>query len=282
MPGTAGRKAMQTAKEGSKENNEERFPVVSLRVNVSDYDASIRRIVSMTREGRGGYVCMSTVHMVMEGYDSPEFGEKVNGANLVLPDGMPLVWMQKLQGARNADRVRANELMIRLFRYSEKHGLRIGLYGGRSEVLEGMVKRAEKEFPDLEIVYAHSPPFRPLTPEEEAGIAAELAEKDPEILFVGLGCPKQESWMHARKESVRSVMIGVGASFDFFCGNISEAPMWMQKAGLEWLYRLSREPGRLWKRYLILNPRFVALAVRQLVAGDKVLRTSRGGKAARD
>lgn len=242
-----------------------RVRVVSLLVNVCNYKSAIEQITDLVRAGNGGYVCFSTVHMIMESYDNPEYGKKVNGANMVIPDGMPLVWMQKLQGVKEADRVRANSIMRMLFKHAEKNNLSVGFYGGKQEVIDEIQVKAKKEFPNLEIAYACSPPFRPLTEEEDREIVAEINRTQPDILFMGLGCPKQENWMSAHKGEVRSIMLGVGASFDFYAGNVRECPEWLQKLGLEWLYRLTQEPRRLWRRYLILNPRFMWLATLQLL-----------------
>ena len=213
---------------------------------------------------RGGYVCFSTVHMVMETHDSSEFAAKVNGADMIVTDGMPLVWMQKLQGKHGARRIRANDLMIMLCRNAADNGIAVGFYGGRQDVIDAIKKRATREFPNLQIAYAYSPPFRPLTAEEDEVITREINQAAPGILFMGLGCPKQENWMAAHRDRLTAVMLGVGASFDFFAGNVKESPQWMGRLGLEWLYRLTQEPKRLWRRYLIQNPRFMWLAAKQI------------------
>jgi len=242
-----------------------RVRVGSIFPDVVQHDSIIRKTAELVNQKNGGYVCFSTVHMVMESYDNPGFGAKVNAADLIVTDGMPLVWMQKLQGAKTASRVRANDLMISLCEYAEKNNLSVGFYGGRQEVIDAITKRAAKEMPKLQIAYAFSPPFWSLTDEEAALIVKEINEKSPDILFIGLGCPKQENWMWAHKDKLKAVMLGVGASFDFYAGNVKESPEWMGKLGLEWLFRLTQEPKRLWKRYLILNPRFIWLATLQLL-----------------
>jgi N-acetylglucosaminyldiphosphoundecaprenol N-acetyl-beta-D-mannosaminyltransferase len=247
----------------------ERVNVVTLQVNVCNHTSAIRRVAELIERGRGGYVCFSTVHMTMESFDNPEYAVKVNAANLIIPDGMPIVWMQKLQGERQAARVRANDLMIMLCAYAEKNNLTVGFYGGEQTVIDAILERAKRDFPKLKIVYAFSPPFRSLTDEEDAEITDEINEKKPDILFMGLGCPKQENWMAAHKGKLTAVMLGVGASFDFFAGNVRESPEWLGKLGLEWLFRLTQEPRRLWKRYLILNPRFMRLATLQLLRSKK-------------
>lgn len=238
--------------------------VVSLFPNVCDHTSAIRKIVELVKNG-GGYVCFSTVHMVMESRDNPTYAAKVNAADLIVPDGMPMVWMQKLQGAKNAARVRANDLMILLCEYAANNNLSVGFYGGKQSVIDAILEKTRKTLPDLRVAYAYSPPFRPLTEAEDAAIVATINEKKPDLLFMGLGCPKQENWMAAHRKQISAVMLGVGASFDFYAGNVKESPAWLGKFGLEWLFRLTQEPKRLWRRYLILNPRFMWLALRQLL-----------------
>jgi N-acetylglucosaminyldiphosphoundecaprenol N-acetyl-beta-D-mannosaminyltransferase len=244
-----------------------RVRVVSLFPDVVTHDSAIAKVAELVKNG--GYVCFSTVHMVMESYDHKDYGAHVNGADLIVTDGMPIVWMQKLQGKACASRVRANDLMIMLCAFAEKNDLSVGFYGGRQEVIDGIQARAKKDFPNLRISYAFSPPFRPLTEAEDEQITAEINRAAPDILFMGLGCPKQENWMAAHTDKLKAVMLGVGASFDFYAGNVRESPEWMGKLGLEWLFRLTQEPKRLWKRYLILNPRFVWLATLQLLGLKK-------------
>jgi N-acetylglucosaminyldiphosphoundecaprenol N-acetyl-beta-D-mannosaminyltransferase len=250
-------------------DKQNRVRVVSLFPDVVTEAAAVAKIDELARAKNGGYVCFSTVHMVMESYDRPDFAARVNAADLIVTDGMPIVWMQKLQGKKSASRVRANDLMISLGAFCEQNDLSVGFYGGRQEVIDGILARAEKDHPNLKIVYAFSPPFRPLTEAEDEAIVQEITRAAPDILFMGLGCPKQENWMAAHKDKLKSVMLGVGASFDFYAGNVRESPEWMGKLGLEWLFRLTQEPKRLWRRYLILNPRFVWLATMQLAGLKK-------------
>jgi len=249
-------------------NSSEKVRVVSLDVAVVEFASLIERIDALRRQG-GGYVCFSTVHMVMEAFDNSEYAEKVNAADIIVPDGMPLVWMQKIEGRRDANRVRANDLMIGLCRFAEENGLSVGFYGAKEEVIEAIKVRAARDFPKLAVAYAFSPPFRPLSAEEDADITAEIAAKAPDFLFVGLGCPKQERWMNEHRPRLNAVMLGVGASFDFFAGNVAECPPWLGRLGLEWLFRLTQEPRRLWKRYLVLNPRFAVRAGLQAILRRK-------------
>ena len=252
-----------------RENNTEFVRVVSLFPNVCQRDQLISEISGMAQRRNGGYVCFSTVHMVMESYDDPAFGAKVNKADIIVTDGMPLVWMQKIQGKQSASRVRANDLMVDLCRHAEKTGMSVGFYGGKQSVIDAIKSRIVLELPDLVVSYAFSPPFRTLEPDEDRRIVEEINNSSTDLLFVGLGCPKQENWMHGHRSEIRSVMLGVGASFDFFAGNIRECPEWIGKLGLEWLFRLTQEPMRLWRRYLVLNPRFSALAILQMLGLKK-------------
>jgi N-acetylglucosaminyldiphosphoundecaprenol N-acetyl-beta-D-mannosaminyltransferase len=250
----------------STENARTRYRVVSLDVDQVTHDSAVRRVLDLAKAGRGSYVCFGTVHMVMESHDSPEFAARVNAADMIVPDGMPTVWMQRLQKAVAPERVRANDLMMLLMSAAEQDRIKVGFYGGRREVIDAIVERAKREHPLLEIAYAYSPPFRPLTPEEDSDITERINASRTQILFMGLGCPKQENWMAEHKDRLNCVMLGVGASFDFYAGNVKESPAWLSGLGLEWLYRLTQEPKRLWRRYLVLNPRFIWQATRQLIS----------------
>lgn len=242
-----------------------RIRVLNLFPDISSPERVVSTVAELVGRGKGGYVCVSTVHMVMESYDDKEFCNKVNSANFVVTDGMPLVWFQKLKGAKDAERVRGNDLMILLLSFAENEKIKVGFYGGMPEVMNKLIGRAKKDFPELKVVYSDSPPFRELTPEEDDKIVENINNSAAQILFVGLGCPRQENWMVEHRERLSAVMLGVGAAFDFYAGDLKEAPRWMGKLGLEWLFRLRQEPRRLWRRYLILNPRFIWLASLQLL-----------------
>jgi N-acetylglucosaminyldiphosphoundecaprenol N-acetyl-beta-D-mannosaminyltransferase len=203
--------------------------------------------------------------MVMEAFDAPDFQRSVNAADMVTPDGVPLVWALRALGLPQTRRVYGPTLMRLVCRRAEEHGLPIGLYGGSPEVLEALRERLLERHPSLRIAFAASPPFRPATAEEDASTVQAIEASGVRILFVGLGCPKQERWMAAQREALPCVMLGVGAAFDFLAGSKRQSPAWLQRAGLEWLFRLASEPRRLWRRYLIHNPRFVVHFARQLV-----------------
>lgn len=241
--------------------------ILTIPVAVTSYEDAIQYIVGASREELSGqYICVANVHMCMEAFDSMKFNEVVNNANLVVPDGVPLVWGLKALGQKKASQVRGSDLMMKVCARAEKEGVTIGLYGGTPEALEGLLNFLKNKFPNLKIPFASSPPFRPLTKEEDENYIKKIKNSGARILFVGIGCPKQENWMAEHQERLSCLMIGVGAAFDFFSGRKRHAPRWMQKAGLEWLFRLASDPKRLWRRYLKHNPRFIWYFGRQLLA----------------
>jgi len=246
-----------------------------MRVDATSYDDAPRRVIRMAREGRPAYVCVATVHMVMESFDSSVFRRVVNGSDLVTPDGRPLVWALRLLGASGASQVRGTDLMAHVVERAAREGVPIGLYGGTTELLEQLVRKMTARFPGLRVACQIAPPFRPLTPEEDEAFTREIGASGARVLFVGIGCPKQERWMDAHKGSVTAVMLGVGAAFDFHAGRVRQAPHWVQVAGLEWAFRLLMEPRRLWKRYARHNPRFLVLFLLQLLGIHVVKNDSR-------
>ena len=210
-------------------------------------------------------MCVATVHMTMEAFDSSAFQRVVNGADLITPDGRPLVWALRSLGVRDATQVRGTDLTTRVVERAAREGIPIGLYGGTPELLEAFVRILERRYPGVRVVCQIAPPFRPLTPEEDQAVTKEILSSGARILFVGIGCPRQERWMEAHKDRIPAVMLGVGAAFDFHSGRVRQAPGWMQVAGLEWLFRLLMDPRRLWKRYAKHNPRFVVLFLLELL-----------------
>ncbi len=246
---------------GSRTSSWPSYTILKVRVDAPTWDQALERIAAWAEAGESRYVCLANVHMVMEAYNRPDFRQVVNGADLVVPDGMPLVWMLRRMGRRGQVRLRGADLMQRVCDIAEERGIPVGFYGGHPQTLTRLLERLRREFPRLRVVYAHSPPFRPLTPEEDAQDVEEMRQKGVRILFVSLGCPKQERWMADHRGRVPAVMLGVGAAVDFLAGTKPQAPRWMQQAGLEWLFRLLTEPRRLWRRYLKHNPRFLLLAL---------------------
>jgi N-acetylglucosaminyldiphosphoundecaprenol N-acetyl-beta-D-mannosaminyltransferase len=241
--------------------------ILGMRVDATNYVDAVGRLLGWARRGESRYSCVASMHMVMVAYDSVEFRSAVNGADLVTPDGMALVWGLRLLGIPCATRVYGPELTPRLLEGAARLGLSVGFHGGSPNSLARLLAVCAARWPDLQVVYAASPPFRPQTRAEDEADVAEINRSGVRLLLVGLGCPKQERWMSAHAGRVRGVMVGVGAAFDFIAGEKPQAPPWMQRACLEWLFRLCTEPRRLWRRYLGYGPRFVALFARQLIAG---------------
>ncbi|WP_044172827.1 WecB/TagA/CpsF family glycosyltransferase [Kamptonema formosum] len=233
--------------------------ILGMRVDATSYEDATERILAWAQTKKSYCVCVSNVHMTMETYDSPTFSRLVNSAALVTPDGMPLVWALRALGVRNASRVYGPALTLYVCEAAARTDIKIGLYGGTAESLAAFVAFLRKRFPEIQIVCQIAPPFRPLTPEEDAAYTERIVESGAQILFTGIGCPKQELWMKAHQDRIPAVIIGVGAAFDFHSGRVQQAPSWMQEAGLEWLFRIAMEPKRLWKRHLKHNPRFVLL-----------------------
>lgn len=213
---------------------------------------------------QSNYVCVTGVHGVMESQRVEELKEIHNAAGLVTPDGMPLVWLSHLSGFRHVERGYGPDLMLALCEHSVERGHRHFFYGGAEGVPQQLATNLNRRFPGLQVAGAYSPPFRPLTREEDQGVVQMINETDPDIVWVGLSTPKQERWMAAHVGRLTApALLGVGAAFDFHTGRKAQAPHWMQRTGLEWLFRLLTEPRRLWRRYLINNPLFIILILTQ-------------------
>jgi N-acetylglucosaminyldiphosphoundecaprenol N-acetyl-beta-D-mannosaminyltransferase len=242
-----------------------RVAILGVPLAVSDYDEVIRWMDAMIDAGARGWLTAAAVNLVMSARDDPATMRAVLGATLAVPDGQPLVWALRLLGHARATRVYGPDLMALYCAHAATTGTPMYLYGGRSEqALALLTKRLTERFPGLQIVGGFSPPFRELTAEEQERVVAEVDGSGAQIVWVGTGQPKQERWMSAMRPRLRApLLIGVGAAFDFHAGIVSQAPGWMQRNGLEWVYRLSREPRRLWRRYASQNPRFVVGFARQ-------------------
>jgi N-acetylglucosaminyldiphosphoundecaprenol N-acetyl-beta-D-mannosaminyltransferase len=242
--------------------------VVGVPLAVIDYERTLDWIDAMTAARERGYICACNVHTVMASQEDPELRAALMAASLNVPDGQPLVWAINALGHSLEDRVYGPELMARAAARAASTGQRFYLYGGRDQnALKQLGVNLRRRFPGLNIVGGYSPPFRPLTREEQTAITAAINESEADVVWVGIGVPKQEKWMAAVRPQLEApVLIGVGAAFDFHAGLVTQAPPWLQRRGLEWTYRLSREPRRLWRRYLRYNPRFVGAFARQLLA----------------
>jgi N-acetylglucosaminyldiphosphoundecaprenol N-acetyl-beta-D-mannosaminyltransferase len=252
-----------------------RANVVGTHLGVTDYAGTMDWMDEVIRRGERACVTAAAVHLVMVAREDPETRRAVDGA-LAVPDGVPLVWALRGLGHAQATRVYGPDLMAAYCQRSSHTGTTMFLYGGRSdEALAELTGKLRARYPGLRIVGGWSPPFRPLTDAERDDVAARINATGADVVWVGTGQPKQEKWMAEMRDRLDApILAGVGAAFDFHAGIVPQAPPWMQRRGLEWTYRLAREPRRLWRRYARYNPRFVAAFARQYAA-------HRAGRAAR-
>ncbi len=242
-----------------------RAEILDVPLAVSDYEQVIDWMDAMVTAGERGYLTAAAVNLVMSARESPETMAAVRGATLAVPDGMPLVWALRALGHADATRVYGPDLMLGFCAHAAAVGTPMYLYGGRDETaLQLLTERLRERFPGLCIAGGFSPPFRALTADEERQVVANIDGSGAQVVWVGTGQPKQELWMHHMRPLLQApLLVGVGAAFDFHAGLVPQAPRWMQRNGLEWSYRLAREPRRLWRRYARYNPAFVAGFARQ-------------------
>ncbi len=235
-----------------------KYDLFGVQVSATNYDEATEFILEAVRQGQPAVVSAHAVHAVVTASDDPELLAKVNRFDIITPDGQPVRWaLNALYRAGLRDRVRGSELMLRICRGAARQRVPVFLYGGSPEVLEPLAVNLQSWCPGLQIAGCYSPPFRPLTADEEADVVRRIHGSGAGIVFVGLGFPKQDYFADAVRGRLRAVLVNVGAAFDFHAGKRRTAPQWMQSWGLEWLHRLCHEPRRLWRRYLTTNSRFV-------------------------
>jgi N-acetylglucosaminyldiphosphoundecaprenol N-acetyl-beta-D-mannosaminyltransferase len=236
-----------------------RVDVLGVGVHALTLKRAVRSIEAAFEAEQKGYVCVTGVHGVMEAQRDPHFRRVLNDSLLTTPDGMPTVWVGRLQGRREMSRVFGPDLMRVVCSRSVAKGCTHFLYGGREGVAEELKAWMEKQFPGIQVVGTYTPSFGPLTVQEIAGLQAKIAATKPDIMWIGLSTPKQERFMAEHIDRLETkLMIGVGAAFDYHTGRVHDAPAWMKRSGLQWLHRLAQDPKRLWKRYLINNPLFIS------------------------
>jgi N-acetylglucosaminyldiphosphoundecaprenol N-acetyl-beta-D-mannosaminyltransferase len=232
--------------------------IIGVGVSAIDYDAATKRIIHAAKQKRPFAVSALAVHGVMSGVLDGVHRHRLNSLDLVVPDGQPVRWAMKwLHGVVLQDRVYGPELTLRICEKAAEAGMSIYLYGSRDEVLDRLRSNLTKNFPKLNIAGSQPSRFRQVSLEEQQRIAREIQESGASIVFVGLGCPRQETWVFENRDLLSMPLIAVGAAFDFHAGLLSQAPSWLQSRGLEWLYRLFREPRRLWKRYATTNTLYI-------------------------
>ena len=240
-----------------------RCNILGVGVSAIDMNQALGTIAEWVTERSPHYICVTPAHAVMDVYQDDELRQIYNHSGLTTPDGMAIVWLLKWYGYNDVNRVYGPDLLLAVCEQSVDCGYRHYFYGAAPGVARQLADSLQERFPGLDVVGVESPPYRPLTPEEDAEIVRQIRDARPDFVWVGIGSPRQERWMrdHLALLDV-PVLIGVGAAFDFLSGNKPQAPYWIQRSGLEWLFRLFSEPRRLWRRY-IRYPRFVVLAVLQ-------------------
>lgn len=243
-----------------------RVPVLMAGIDAIDMNTAVEQIVHWAQARESRFVCLSNAHSVVTASHDPAFAQALDAADLVAPDGAPVAWMLRRLGHAGQRRVSGPDLMLASLAAFAESGTPIFLYGSTPQTLEALNARLRNRWPALRIVGQHSPPFRALSHQEDEADMERIKTSGAGVVWVSLGCPKQELWMAAHKGRVQAVMVGVGAAFDFHAGVVRRAPRWMRALGLEWLHRLSSEPRRLWRRYLVTNSLFMVGALRQLAA----------------
>jgi len=247
------------SREGAHQNSFQSYPVLGVHVDavqIPQVVEQLERWIQNRNDGR--FISVANIHVVMEAQEDASFKKQINSAALCVPDGMPLIWCGRLRGHGLRRRVYGPELMITFCRETASKGYRHFLYGGAPEVTNQLVKQLQRSCPGIQIAGFDSPPFRPLTREEDEEAIRRINDARPDVLWVGLGCPKQERWIHDHRERLAvPAIIAIGQAFDLLSGKKRRAPAWMSENGLEWLFRLLQDPRRLWRRYLVYNTKFL-------------------------
>jgi N-acetylglucosaminyldiphosphoundecaprenol N-acetyl-beta-D-mannosaminyltransferase len=244
----------------------ERTNILGTAVSAVNMESAVSAIGQWIQSDERQYVCVTGVHGIMESFREPELQKIHNRAGLVTPDGMPLVWISKFMGHQHVERVYGPDLMLELCAASTVYGWSHFFYGGAPDVAERLARNLQDQFKGLKVAGVLTPPYTALTIEEEAAVVSQINSAAPDIVWVGLSTPKQERWMHLFRTRLNAAaLIGVGAAFDFHAGLKRQAPTWIQRSGFEWLFRLTQEPRRLWRRYLRNNPEFVFLVALQIL-----------------
>lgn len=248
-----------------------RYRVLDVAISALTLKEAAAIILGWVARRERHYLSVCTADTILQCHDSPELAAVVNAAGLAVPDGMPVVWLGRIKGLP-VGRVYGPNLMLALLEAGRAAGVRHYFYGGTPALLETLSQRLLARFPELVIAGSWAPPYRPLTEAEEQEVADRINAARPDIVWVGIGTPKQDFWVaQFRSRLQAAVLIPVGAAFNFHAGTVRQAPVWMQRAGLEWLFRLGMEPRRLWRRYLLGNPRFAFLVLKQLLSGKTAI-----------
>ena len=249
--------------------------ILGVNIAVTNMQDTIELILSQIDELKGKFICLSNVHTTVMSDKDEEYRKIQNAAFLALPDGSPLALLQRLRGYKGAEQVAGPDLMPALWKATENTGISHYFYGSSQETIDALKAQLQRRYPGLSIAGMEAPPFRPLTKEEDQEAVRKINESGAQIVWVGLGAPKQERWMYEHQSSVNALMLGVGAGFDFHAGTVKRAPAWMRNHYLEWLYRLIQDPKRLWKRYVETNGKFILLSVKDAFSWKKYVDSNR-------
>lgn len=233
--------------------------ILGVNINVTNMNNTVSYICNNIEKLRGNYICVSNVHTTVMSYEDEQYRNIQNSGAMALPDGGPLSFVSRRKGFKEAERVTGPDIMREIFKISIEKGYKHYFYGSTQETLDELKIKLSEKYPDLNIVGMYSPPFRKLTEEEDRECIKNINESKADFVWIGLGAPKQEVWMYEHKDKVNSLMLGVGAGFDYHANKIKRAPIWMQKLSLEWLYRLYQDPKRLLRRYVVTNTKFIKL-----------------------
>jgi N-acetylglucosaminyldiphosphoundecaprenol N-acetyl-beta-D-mannosaminyltransferase len=248
--------------------NRDLVNILGIQTDVLTREGAVSAVREWCGDQSGRYICLTNVHMCMEAHDSPAVREAVNGADRALADGKPIAFLQRWVSGGRCEQIRGHDFMMDVLEMASSEGFVVSFYGSTSETLGALRRRLLAAYPALKLGTCIAPEFGEIKSSDVQADIKEFTAQGTDILFVGLGCPKQEQWMHRFSSTTNFTMVGVGAAFDFGAGIKPMAPDIMQKVGLEWLFRLASEPRRLWKRYLYNNPRFLALAIRTWLRGE--------------
>jgi N-acetylglucosaminyldiphosphoundecaprenol N-acetyl-beta-D-mannosaminyltransferase len=239
--------------------------IISIPISQKNYAKTALFVKNKIQKKQKSYICVAAVHLIMEAQKNPKLLAGVQNADLITPDGMPLVWLSKLYGNKNASRVYGPDLTLILCRLAERFNYKVFLLGGNIGQSKQLSKKLREIFPKLKIVGSIDTPIRPIIAKDNQKIIKKINLTKPEIVLVGMGCPNQELWMIENRDKISPpVLIGVGAAFDFITGKVQQAPKWMQNWGLEWFHRLLQNPKRLWRRYTVINIQFLLKIMNQI------------------
>lgn len=246
--------------------------VLDTQIDAITWEDVLARIVSWGAQRQSRYVTLCNVHSVVTASQSPAFNKVLSQADLTLPDGAPVAWALRREGFPEQQRINGPDLTWRYLAVAEKIGHSVFFYGSTDATLAKLLERIKAQFPKLRVAGAVSPPYRDLTEQEDQAYVDQINSSGANVLFVGLGCPKQEAWMASHRGRITAVMLGVGAAFDYHAGTVQRAPKWVQKIGMEWMHRLISEPRRLAKRYLVTNSVFIYRIARTMLVGNEATR----------